>query len=179
MAGPGATLETIMLNLVRSALLSLLSLVAVTAPAVRAQALVPDSPACRGATCHASVDVFPPAPELQVHASYMTDGRAATPYVCTPCIDCRASVAVRLEPTATGVIATVWEWGRVPTPEDEEAAGGIPSTVLASPKSALRTTLTGPCNGLVPVGRGSSVLTVALDTPTGRYVVTIWLACFC
>jgi hypothetical protein len=87
------------------------------APSAPLQALTPAMPACRGATCVASVDVFPSTPELQVRASHISNGQAATPYACDPCLDCQASVTVRLDPTATGCTATVWEWGRVPTPE--------------------------------------------------------------
>jgi len=148
-------------------------------PTAHAQALAPAMPNCRGATCIASVDVFPATPELQVRASHVSDGQADSPYSCNPCLDCRASVTVRLDPSATGSTATVWEWGHVPSPEEQEEMGGIPYSELHAPGASMRRTLTGPCNGLIPVGPGSSILTIELNTPTGRSVVTVWLACFC
>jgi hypothetical protein len=148
-------------------------------PASPIQALTPAQALCRGATCVASVDVFPSTPELQVRASHVKDGQAATPYACNPCLDCQASVTVRLDPSATGSTATVWEWGHVPTPEEQEEMGGIPYADLGAPGASMRRTLTGPCNGLIPVGPGSSILTIELETPTGRSIVTVWLACFC
>jgi hypothetical protein len=139
----------------------------------------PARPACTGASCIASVDVFSTAPELQVRPSHVKDGQAATPYSCDPCIPCSASVTVRVDPTATGCTATVWEWGHVPSPEEQEDEGGIPYTDLSAPGASMRRTLIGECGGLVPVGPGSSILTVDLTTPAGRSIVTIWLACFC
>jgi hypothetical protein len=139
----------------------------------------PVVPACTGGTCAARVDVFPTAPELHVRPSHVKDGQAATPYNCDPCIDCSASVTVRINPLSSNVTATVWEWGRVPSPDEEEAQGGIPYSDLSTPGASMRRTLIGECGGLIPVGPGSSILTVDLTTPAGRSIVTIWLACFC
>jgi hypothetical protein len=148
-------------------------------PCASFQALTPPMPSCRGATCVARVHFFPSAPELQVRSSHVKDGQAETPYACRPCLDCQASVTVRVDPSANGSTATVWEWGHVPTPEEQEEMGGIPYADLGAPGSSMRRTLTGPCSGLIPVGPGSSILTIDLDTPTGRTIVTVWLACFC
>lgn len=170
-----------MLNLLRLTLL----LVPVSSgapepgPLAHAQALTPASLVCRGETCVASVDVFPSTPELQVRPSHVRDGQAETPFSCNPCLECRASVTVRLDPAATGSRATVWQWGHVPTPEEQEDMGGIPYSDLGAPGSSMRCTLTGPCNGIIPVGPGSSILTIDLETPSGPSIVTVWLACFC
>jgi hypothetical protein len=170
-----------MLNLIRLSLLLVPSSSGAPEPSlpISAQAAAPAAQHCRGPICNATVDVFPATPELQVRPSHVKDGQAESPYSCNPCLDCQASVTVRLDPSATGCTATVWEWGRVPTPEEQEEMGGIPYADLGAPGSSMRRTLTGPCGGLVPVGPGSSILTIDLQTPTGRTIVTVWLACFC
>lgn len=145
---------------------------------LRQQAPAP-APRCLGPVCNATLHVFQADPNVQIVALRLDDGQARAAGYCDPCLDCRAFVRVRINPAAIGWRATVWEWGHVPSDEEQDQVGGVSSTDLTPGDSAARRKLENECGGLMSVGPGRDVLTIDVTTPATSFVVTVWLACAC